>query len=110
MPPPSCPLPFRSAIRCRTAARAADAGRGCAAAPPRARQAAAYLKRGADVETASLSFDSKTGVRCKGIFDVTAYHPLPSGQWGITATGIWSPEKEFAEYLPSLLRMAGRVR
>ena len=62
------------------------------------------------METASLSFDSKTGVRCKGIFDVTAYHPLPSGQWGITATGIWSPEKEFAEYLPSLLRMAESFR
>ena len=81
-----------------------------AADPARARQAAAYRKRGADVETASLSFDSKTGVRCKGIFDVTAYHPLPSGQWGITATGIWSPEKEFAEYLPSLLRMAESFR
>jgi len=81
-----------------------------AADPARARQAAAYLKRGADVETASLSFNSKTGVRCKGIFDVTAYHPLPSGQWGITATGIWSPEKEFAEYLPSLLRMAESFR
>ena len=58
------------------------------------------------METASLSFDSRTGVRCKGVFDVTAFHPLPSGQWGITVTGIWSPEKEIAEYLPSLLRMA----
>src|SRR4030067_1438031 len=64
------------------------------------------LKRGADVETASLSFDSRTGVRCKGVFDVTAFHPLPSGQWGITVMGIWSPEKEIAEYLPSLLRMS----
>ena len=58
------------------------------------------------METASLSFDSRTGVRCKGVFDVTAFHPLPSGQWEITVTGIWSPEKEIAEYLPSLLRMA----
>ncbi|KRT73471.1 MAG: hypothetical protein XU12_C0009G0067 [Deltaproteobacteria bacterium CSP1-8] len=74
--------------------------------PARAGKTAAYLKRGADVETASLSFDSRTGVRCKGVFDVTAFHPLPSGQWGITVTGIWSPEKEIAEYLPSLLRMA----
>jgi hypothetical protein len=81
-----------------------------AADPARARQVAAYLKRGADVETASLSFDSRTGVRCRGVFDVTGYHPLPSGQWGITATGIWSPEKEFEEYLPSLLRMAGSFR
>jgi len=81
-----------------------------AADPARARQVADYLKRGADVETASLSFDSRTGVRCKGIFDVTAYHPLPSGQWGITATGIWSPEKEFADTLPSLLRMAESFR
>src|SRR4030067_617281 len=77
-----------------------------AADPARAGQTAAYLKRGADVETASLSFDSRTGVRCKGVFDVTAFHPPPHGQWGITVTGIWSPEKEIAEYLPSLLRMA----
>jgi hypothetical protein len=81
-----------------------------AADPARARQVAAYLKRGAEVETASLSFDSRTGVRCKGAFDVTAYHPLPSGQWGITVTGIWSPEKELADYLPSLLQMAESFR
>ncbi|MDH3382662.1 MAG: hypothetical protein OEM42_01230 [Deltaproteobacteria bacterium] len=81
-----------------------------AADSARAGQVAAYLKRGADVETASLSFTSRTGVRCKGVFDVTAYHPLPSGQWGITAMGIWSPEQEIPEYLPSLLQMAESFR
>jgi hypothetical protein len=35
-----------------------------------------------------------------------AFQPLPSGQWGITVMGVWAPQKEFADYLPSLARIA----
>jgi len=78
--------------------------------PARAREATAALKRGIDVERASLAFDSRTGVRCQGIYDVSGFRPLPSGQWGIGVSGIWAPQKEFAEYLPSLLKMAESYR
>ena len=78
--------------------------------PARAREASMALKRGIDVERASVAFDSRTGVRCQGIYDVSGFHPLPSGQWGIGVSGVWAPQKEFAEYLPSLLRMAESYR
>ncbi len=74
--------------------------------PARAREISASLKRGVDVERALVTFDSRTGVRCEGFYDVTAFHPLPSGQWGITVMGVWAPQKEFADYLPSLEAMA----
>jgi len=78
--------------------------------PARAREASVALKRGIDVERASLAFDSRTGVRCQGIYDVSGFHPLPSGQWGIGVSGVWAPQNEFAEYLPSLLKMAESYR
>jgi hypothetical protein len=74
--------------------------------PVGAREASASLKRGVEVERALMVFSSRTGVRCEGVYDVAAFQPLPSGQWGIMVMGIWAPEKEFAKYLPSLLRMA----
>ena len=78
--------------------------------PARAKEASVSLKRGVEVEMASLAFDSRTGIRCKGLYDVAAFHPLPSGQWGITVSGIWAPQKEFAEYLPLLVRVAESYR
>jgi hypothetical protein len=77
--------------------------------PARAREASASLKRGVDVEKASLTFDSRTGVRCQGFYDVAAFHPLPSGQWSISVLGVWAPQKEFEEYLPSLEKMSYRI-
>ena len=74
--------------------------------PARAREASAALNRGIDVERALLTFDSRTGVRCEGFYEVASFQPLPSGQWGITVMGVWAPQKEFADYLPSLARMA----
>jgi len=78
--------------------------------PVRAREASMALKREIDVERATLAFDSRTGVRCEGIYDVSGFHPLPSGQWGIGVSGVWAPQNEFAEYLPSLLKMAESYR
>ena len=78
--------------------------------PKRAREASVFLKQAMEVETATISFDSKTGVRCRGYYDVTASSPMPSGQWGINITGVWAPEKELPGYLPSLARMAGSYR
>ena len=78
--------------------------------PARAREASVALKRGIDVERASLAFDSRTGVRCQGIYDVSGFHPLPSGQWGIAVSGIWAPRDEFAGYLPSLVEIAESYR
>ncbi|MEW6721166.1 MAG: hypothetical protein AB1346_12010 [Thermodesulfobacteriota bacterium] len=74
--------------------------------PGRAREASAFLKRGVDIEVASIAFDSRTGVPCRGYYDVTGFHPMPSGQWGINVIGIWAPQKELAGYLPTLARMA----
>ena len=45
-----------------------------------------------------------------GIYDVSGSRPLPSGQWGITVSGIWAPEKELPGYLPSLVKMAESYR
>jgi len=78
--------------------------------PARAREATLALNRGIDVERASVAFDSRTGVRCQGIYDVSGSRPLPSGQWGIAVSGIWAPRDEFAEYLPSLVKMAESYR
>lgn len=78
--------------------------------PRRAREASAFLKQAMEVETATISFDSKSGVRCRGYYDVMASSPMLSGQWGINITGVWAPEKELPGYLPSLARMAGSYR
>ncbi len=78
--------------------------------PARAREASAFLSQAMEVETATLSFDSKSGVRCRGHYDVMAASPMPSGQWGINVTGVWAPEKELGGYLPSLAKMAGSYR
>ncbi len=78
--------------------------------PARAREASAFLSQAMEVETATLSFDSKSGVRCRGHYDVMAASPMPSGQWGINVTGVWAPEKDLAGYLPSLAKMAGSYR
>lgn len=78
--------------------------------PARAREASVFLKQAMEVETATLSFDSKSGVRCRGHYDVMASSPMPSGQWGILVTGVWAPEKELSGYLPSLARMVGSYR
>jgi hypothetical protein len=78
--------------------------------PARARKASAFLKQAIEIETASIAFDSRTGVRCQGFYDVSASHPLPSGQWGIGVSGIWAPQKELPDYLPSLVKMAESYR
>jgi hypothetical protein len=79
--------------------------------PARAREASAFLKQEMEIETASIAFDSRTGVRCQGFYDVSASRPLPSGQWGgINVSGIWSPQGELPDYLPSLVRMAESYR
>jgi len=74
--------------------------------PARAREASAFLKQAIEIETASVAFDSRTGVRCQGFYDVSASRPLPSGQWGIGVSGIWAPQKELPDYLPSLVKIA----
>jgi len=78
--------------------------------PARARKASAFLKEAIEIETASIAFDSRTGVRCQGFYDVSASHPLPSGQWGIGVSGIWALQKELPDYLPSLVKMAESYR
>jgi hypothetical protein len=78
--------------------------------PARAREASAFLKQAMEIETASIAFDSRTGVRCQGFYDVSASRPLPSGQWGINVSGIWAPQGELPDYLPSLVRMADSYR
>ena len=78
--------------------------------PKRARDASAFLKQAMEVETATVAFDSRTGVRCRGYYDVMASSPMPSEQWGINITGVWAPEKELPGYLPSLAKMAGSYR
>jgi len=78
--------------------------------PARAREASIFLKQAMEIETATIAFDSKSGVRCRGFYDVMASSPMPSGQWGILVTGVWAPEKELAGYLPSLVKMAGSYR
>jgi hypothetical protein len=74
--------------------------------PARAREASAFLKQAIEIETTSVAFDSRTGVRCQGFYDVSASRPLPSGQWGIGVSGIWAPQKELPDYLPSLAKIA----
>lgn len=78
--------------------------------PARAREASVFLKQEIEIETASISFDSRTGVRCQGYYDVSASRPLPSGQWGINVSGIWAPQKELPDYLPSLVKVAESYR
>lgn len=78
--------------------------------PARAREASAFLKQPMEAETATLSFDSRSSVRCLGHYDVMASAPMPSGQWGITVSGAWAPEKDLGGYLPSLVKMAGSYR
>ncbi|MBP2674548.1 MAG: hypothetical protein H6Q84_1388 [Deltaproteobacteria bacterium] len=78
--------------------------------PARAREASVFLKRTMEVETATVSFDSKGGVRCQGRYDVSAAAPLPSGQWGINVSGIWAPQKEMEGYLPSLVKIVESYR
>jgi len=74
--------------------------------PQRAAAVATFLKRGADVETAVLTFDNENGVRCKGYYDVLGLNPLPSGQWMIIFYAIWAPEARFDGYLPSLVKIS----
>lgn len=75
-----------------------------------ARQASAYLKRGADAETALISFISKNGVAVTGYFDVLGLHPDNAGQWAIIPMGFWAPTAQFARYLPSLLKIGQSYR
>jgi hypothetical protein len=74
--------------------------------PARAAVVAGLLKRGADVETALLTFSNENGLRCKGHYDVLGLHPLPSGQWMILFYGVWAPEAQFDGYLPPLVKMS----
>lgn len=74
--------------------------------PARAAEAAAFLKRGADAETAILTSTNDKGVRCKGYYEVLGFQPMPSGQWGILFYAIWAPETQFESYLPSLVKVS----
>jgi hypothetical protein len=78
--------------------------------PSWANQATAFLKRRADAEVALLSFTSKNGVPCIGYYDVLGTHPDNAGQWGIIVMGIWAPQPRFAQYLPSLIKIAESYR
>ncbi len=78
--------------------------------PARAREASAFLKQAIEIETASVVFESRTGIRCQGYYDVSASRPMPSGQWGIGVTGIWAPQEEMTGYLPPLVKMAESYR
>ena len=73
---------------------------------PWAMQAAASLKRGVDAEIALISYTSKNGVPCIGYYDVVGLHPTNAGQWGIIPMGFWAPASRFAQYLPSLIKIA----
>ena len=78
--------------------------------PARAAGVAGFLKRGADVETAVLTFSNENGVRCKGYYDVLGLHPLPSGQWMIIFYAIWAPEAQFDGYVPPLVKMSESLK
>jgi hypothetical protein len=78
--------------------------------PSWAMQASAFLKRKADAEIALLSFTSKNGTPCVGYYDVVSLHPNTTGQWGIMPMGFWAPQSQFAQYLPSLIKIAKSYR
>ena len=78
--------------------------------PSWAMQAAAFLKRGADAEVALISYTSKNRVPCTGYFDVLGLQPTAAGEWGIIPMGFWAPTAQFAQNLPSLIKIAESFR
>jgi len=78
--------------------------------PARAAAAAAAVRRGADAETALLTFTNDRGLACQGYFEVLGFRPLPSGQWGILFHGVWAPADRFQSFLPDLIRMSESFR
>ncbi len=75
-----------------------------------AMQASAFLKKRVDAEIALISLTNKHGVDCTGYYDVFGSPPDYAGQWGIIAIGIWAPTPQFAQYLPSLIKIAESYR
>jgi len=71
-----------------------------------AAQATAHLKQKVDAEIAVISYTSKNGVACIGYFDVLNSYPNNAGLWGVMPMGIWAPASQFAQYLPSLTKIA----
>src|SRR4030042_4373636 len=70
-----------------------------------AMQATAFLKKKVDAELALISLTNKNGVACTGYYDVFGSHPDYAGQWGIIVMGIWAPTSQFAQHLPSLIKI-----
>jgi hypothetical protein len=75
-----------------------------------ARQASAYLKKRVDAELALISARNKHGLSCTGYYDVFGFVPDNAGQWGIIVMGFWAPTSQFAQQLPSLIRVAESYR
>lgn len=80
------------------------------AEPARAAQASAALRRRVEIERAWLEYTSAQGVRCKGYFEMLAFTPLPSGQWGILYFAVWAPRAEFDRHAPGLAEIAASYR
>jgi hypothetical protein len=75
-----------------------------------AMQASAFLKKRVDAELALISLTNKNGVSCTGYYDVFGSPPDNAGQWGIIVMGIWAPTAQFAQHLPSLIKIAESYR
>ena len=75
-----------------------------------AMQASAFLKKRVDAELALISLTNKNGVSCTGYYDVFGSPPDNAGQWGIIVMGIWAPTSQFAQHLPSLIKIAESYR
>jgi hypothetical protein len=78
--------------------------------PAKAAEGSAFLKKQVDAEIALISYTNRKGVPCIGYYDVVGGPPDNAGQWGIIPMGIWAPESQFAQYLPSLIKIAESFR
>jgi hypothetical protein len=75
-----------------------------------AMEGSAFLKKQVDAEIALISYTNRKGVPCIGYYDVVGSVPDNAGQWGIIPMGFWAPQSQFAQYLPSLIKIAESFR
>ncbi len=75
-----------------------------------AMEASRYLRRQMDAEIALISYTNRKGASCIGYYDVLGSTPDNAGQWGIMPMGFWAPASQFAQYLPTLVKIAESFR
>jgi len=69
------------------------------------RDCKATVRGGCDAADIVAHWTSAGGANCAGGFKVVDNHPGAMGVWSTSISGIWGPQKDFAQYFPTLQKI-----